>query len=92
MKKKGVVYSSLYNLIFDSKAALLSTEDVAISTQLSLSEIIEKSQLSDNAKKYFQVLISRCENETFNNKQEKINFRNNYFKEIVSLIRRKKIK
>ncbi len=89
IKKSGINYSSLYNIIYDSKDALLSdhSENKA---EFKLKDIVERSLLSENAKKYFQVLISRSENETFNKKNEKISFRKKYFQEILSLVKRQK--
>ncbi len=81
LKKKGLNYSELYKVI-----SALDNENRMASGGVSISQIIDESSLSKEAKAYFKYTLQVCEEKNYGiNKQQprKINFEGKFFKELL---------
>ena len=83
LKKNGINYSGLYKII-----SLLDKNNSLLQSGVSITKVIEESQLSSDAKSYFKKLFQICEERTFGIKKESqnMNFEMKYFREIFKLI------
>lgn len=84
LKKKGMNYSELYKVI-----STLDKENRMAGGGVSISQIIDDSQLSNEAKSYFKYTLGVCEEKSFGlNKQQatKINFEGKFFRELLKKV------
>ncbi|MDO9182669.1 MAG: BatD family protein, partial [Bacteriovorax sp.] len=83
MKSKGLNYSELYKVI-----TVLDRQNKMASGGVSIFLIIEESHLSVEAKSYFKNALLVCEEKAFgiDRNDKKIEFKGNFFKEILKLI------
>ena len=76
-----------YSLLFELLEILGQVNNKSFSFKdYSMVDVIDKSLLSKNGKKYFQALIDKVEKKSFANKDNNIKFRKKYFKEITTLV------
>jgi len=81
LKKKGMNYSELYKIV-----SALDKDNRMAGGGVSISQIIEESPLSKEAKAYFKYTLQICEEKNYGlNKQQprKINFEGKFFKELL---------
>lgn len=81
MKKKGMNYSELYKIV-----SALDKEEKMTGKGASISQIIDESSLSQEAKVYFKYTLQVCEEKNYGiNKQQsgKINFEGKFFRELL---------
>lgn len=81
MKKNGMNYSELYKIV-----SALDRENKLTGKGASISQIIDESALSKEAKVYFKYTLQVCEEKNYGlNKQQpgKINFEGKFFRELL---------
>lgn len=80
MKSAGLNYSDLYKVV-----AALDRQNKMSGGGVSILQIIDESEISNEAKAYFKNALLICEEKSFglNKADRKVNFENNFFKEIL---------
>lgn len=83
MKKKGLNYSDLYQIL-----SAIDKENVLTKGGVSMGQIIEKSKLSPEAKEYFTKALEFCEGNTFGQSRPNVQFafEKKYFNELLKKV------
>ena len=92
IKKQGLNYSKLYKVIIKLKDGPHETLPASPTSPASLISIVDKSSLSEDAKKYFKRLIEDSEKMTFNkneNLKKNFSYVDSFFKELVKNVSKK---
>lgn len=83
IKSKGLSYSDLYKFL-----AFLDHKNLMASGGVSLSDVIMKSELSNEAKLYFKNALESCESNIYSDKKNEVKFKyeSKYFSEVLSKV------